>query len=300
MRAATSDSTVVHTPPPPAYVGRHGASFLRDDELGRAGIIGIARDSSVIAWRNLANVRRTPGALVTGVAQPIMFVLLLAYVFGGSLGGDGYREFLIGGILAQTLTFNASFTAVGLANDLHKGLIDRFRALPMSRMAVILGRTISDLFTSALSIVVTVICGLIIGWRITEGAPRAMTGIALLILFTFAVSWIGAVIGLTARSVEVAQSLGLIWLFPVTFISGAFVSVARMPGPLQTVAEWNPVTAVATALRDLFGNQAPPGLIQPSGWPAENALLYAAVCSIAIIAVFAPLALIQYRRINRR
>ncbi|WP_104109663.1 MULTISPECIES: ABC transporter permease [unclassified Arthrobacter] len=258
------------------------------------------RDSSVIAGRNLRNVIRTPGAMVTSVAQPIMFVLLLAFVFGGTLGGAEYRTFLIGGILAQTLTFNASFTAVYLAKDLQLGLIDRFRSLPMSRGAVILGRSSADLVTSLLSIAVTLLCGLAIGWRMTNGLGPALIAMGLLLLFTFAVSWVGAVIALTARSVEVAQSLGLIWLFPVTFISGAFVSVQSMPGPLRTFAEWNPVTAVATSVRELFGNAEPQGFAPPSGWPADNALLYAVLCCVSIIAIFAPLAISQYVRISKR
>ncbi|MCZ2402278.1 ABC transporter permease [Paenarthrobacter sp. Z7-10] len=259
-----------------------------------------ARDSSVIAWRNLRNVLRTPGAMVTSLVQPIMFVLLLAFVFGGTLGGAQYRMFLIGGILAQTLTFNASFTAVYLAKDLQLGLIDRFRSLPMSRGAVILGRVCADLATSLISIAVTLLCGLAIGWRISNGPGPALLALGLLLLFTFSVSWVGAVIALTARSVEVAQSLGLIWLFPVTFISGAFVSVQSMPGPLRAIAEWNPVTAVATSVRRLFGNRAPEGFAAPTGWPADNALLYAFLCCLAIIAVFAPLAIGQYRRISKR
>ncbi|ALV45192.1 ABC transporter [Arthrobacter alpinus] len=258
------------------------------------------RDSSVITGRNLRNVIRTPGAMVTSVAQPIMFVLLLAFVFGGTLGGAEYRTFLIGGILAQTLTFNASFTAVYLAKDLQMGLIDRFRSLPMSRGAVILGRSSADLVTSLLSIAVTLLCGLAIGWRVTNGIGPALVAMGLLLLFTFAVSWVGAVIALTARSVEVAQSLGLIWLFPVTFISGAFVSVQSMPGPLRAFAQWNPVTAVATSVRELFGNNEPQGFAAPSGWPADNALLYAVLCCVAIIAIFAPLAISQYVRISRR
>lgn len=263
-------------------------------------IASAARDSSVIARRNLLTVGRTPGALVTGVVQPVIFVFLLAFVFGGSLGGDPYREFLIGGILAQTLTFNSSFTAVYLAKDLQLGLIDRFRSLPMSRVAVILGRTTADLATSSISIAVTMICGLIIGWRINEGPAAAILAVALLLLFSFAMSWIGAVIALTARSVEVAQSLGLIWLFPVTFISGAFVSVDTLPGPLQTIAAWNPVTAVATSVRELFGNAPPPEFVTSTGWAADNAILYALLSCVAVVAVFAPIAVAQYRRINRR
>ncbi|MCP3424942.1 ABC transporter permease [Rothia sp. AR01] len=258
------------------------------------------RDGVVIARRNIVNVRRTPGALVTGVAQPIIFVLILAFVFGGALGGGAYRQFLIGGILAQTLTFNSSFTAVYLAKDLQQGIVDRFRALPMSRVGVILGRTSSDLVTSVISLVVILACGLAIGWRTHADPASVVLTFLLLLLFAFAVSWIGAVIALTARSVEVAQSLGLLWLFPVCFISGAFVSAEMLPGPLRLIAQWNPVTAVATAAREGFGNPAPAGFEAAGGWPAEHAPLYALLCCLAIIAVFAPLAVAQYRRISRR
>ena len=265
-----------------------------------APLVSAVRDGWVVARRNVVNVRRTPGALVTGVAQPIIFVLILAFVFGGALGGDAYREFLIGGILAQTLTFNSSFTAVYLAKDLQSGLIDRFRALPMSRVGVILGRTTSDLVTSGISIVVIVLCGLAIGWRVDTGAGQVLLTFGLLVLFAFATSWIGAAIALTARSVEVAQSLGLLWLFPVCFISGAFVSADMLPGVLRTIAEWNPVTAVATAVRQGFGNEPPAGFEVADGWAAQNATLYAFACCVAIIAVFAPIAVGQYRRISTR
>lgn len=262
-------------------------------------LVSAGVDSAVIAHRNLLNSWRTPGALITGIVQPIIFVLLLAFVFGGRLGGDSYREFLIGGILAQTLTFNSSFTAVYLAKDLQLGLIDRFRSLPMSRVAVILGRTTADLATSVMSMAVILVCGLAIGWRVETGPWPALGAVALLLAFTFAVSWIGAVIALTARSVEVAQSLGLIWLFPVTFISGAFVPLSSLPGVLRTIAEWNPVTAVATAVRDLFGNGLPPGFDMGNSWPLLHPVAYALFSCVAIIMVFAPLAVWQYRRIGR-
>jgi ABC-2 type transport system permease protein len=262
--------------------------------------ISALRDGGVVAGRNLTNVRRTPGALVTGVAQPIIFVLILAFVFGGALGGDDYRQFLIGGLLAQTLTFNSSFTAVYLAKDLHEGIVDRFRVLPMSRVGVILGRTWSDLVTSVISVVVLVACGLAIGWRASTGPVSIALTFGLLLLYAFAIAWVGAVVALTARSVEVAQSLGLLWLFPVCFISGAFVSADLLPGPLRTFAEWNPVTAIATAARQGFGNTAPEQFETVGGWPAENAALYAVLCCVAIIAVFAPVAVTQYRRISSR
>lgn len=260
----------------------------------------VLRDGGVIAARNFTNVRRTPGALVTGIAQPLIFVLILAFVFGNALGGGDYRQFLIGGLLAQTLTFNSSFTAVYLAKDLHQGIVDRFRALPMSRVGMILGRTWSDLIASVLSMAVLVIAGLMIGWRVHTDVFSVVLTFLLLLLYAFAMAWVGAVVALTARSVEVAQSLGLLWLFPVSFISGAFVSAETLPGPLRSVAEWNPVTAVATTAREGFGNTSPAHFQTAGGWPADNALLYALLCCVAIIAVFAPIAVTQYRRISRQ
>ncbi|EWC58226.1 ABC-2 type transporter [Actinokineospora spheciospongiae] len=263
-------------------------------------LVRVARDSGTVAWRNLLNIRRTPGSIFASVLQPIMFVLLLGYVFGGSLGGDAYREFIMGGIFAQTVTFNASFTTIGLANDLQRGIVDRFRALPMSRVAVMLGRTTSDLTTSVVSLTVTSLCGLAIGWRIRGGILDAVLAYLLILLFAFAMSWVGAFIGLTARSVEVAQSLGLIWLFPATFISSGFVSVAAMPEPLATIAEWNPITALANAARSLFANPTPAGLLQPQAWPAQHAALYAALWSIGLVALFMSLSVARYRRVASR
>ncbi|MDT0433206.1 MULTISPECIES: ABC transporter permease [Streptomyces] len=263
------------------------------------GPVGTIRDGLLIAERNLLNLRRTPGAVVAALVQPLMFVLLLAYVFGGSLGGAEYRSFLMGGIFAQAVTFNASFTAIGLAADMDKGMVDRFRALPMPRGSVILGRTLSDLTMSAVTLTVTSLCGLLIGWRLEGSALDAVVAYGLVLLFAFAMSWIGATIGLMARSVEVAQSAGLIWLFPVTFVSGAFVSVTTMPEPLRTIAEWNPVSATATAARSLFGNQAPPAVVPPDSWPVQHATAYALLCACAIIALFMPLAVARYRRIAR-
>ena len=262
--------------------------------------MNVLRDGGVITWRNLTNIRRNPDMLLASTVQPIMFVLLFAYVFGGSLGGGAYREFLLAGIFTQTVAFNSAFTTIGLANDLHKGIIDRFRSLPMSRLAVILGRTSSDLAVSAVGLVVMSLCGLIVGWRIRGSFLDAVAAYLLLLVFAFAMSWVGALIGLAARSVEVAQSAGLIWLFPVTFVSSAFVSAENMPGPLKAIAEWNPITALAAASRKLFGNATPPGFPQPSGWPADHAALYAVICSVVIIAVFMPLTVARYRRVASR
>ncbi|MEU6843559.1 ABC transporter permease [Streptomyces sp. NPDC046716] len=264
-----------------------------------AGSLRTVRDGLLIAERNLLNLRRTPGAVIAALVQPLMFVLLLAYVFGGSLGGAEYRTFLMGGIFAQAVTFNASFTAIGLAADMDKGMVDRFRALPMPRGSVILGRTLSDLTMSAVTLTVTSLCGLLVGWRVESSALDAMAAYGLILLFAFAMSWVGATVGLIARSVEVAQSAGLIWLFPVTFVSGAFVSVTTMPGPLRAVAEWNPVSATATAARSLFGNEAPSTVVPPDSWPVQHATGYAVLCACAVIAVFMPVAVGRYRRIAR-
>ncbi|WP_236791526.1 ABC transporter permease [Amycolatopsis sp. GM8] len=255
-------------------------------------------DGGVITWRNLMNVRRNPDWLMAATLQPIMFVLLFAYVFGNAIGGDAgggaYREFLIAGIFAQTVAFNSAFTVIGFANDLQKGIIDRFRSLPMSRLAVVFGRTTSDLVVSVVALIVMSLCGLIVGWRIRGSFLDAVLGYLVMLMFAWALSWVGALIGLTARSVEVAQSAGLIWMFPLSFISAAFVPLDKLPGVLRVIAEWNPFTAVINATRDLFGNRwgAP-----QTGWPAEHAALYAVLCCVAIIAIFAPLATLKYRRV---
>ena len=254
-------------------------------------------DGGIVTWRNLMNVRRNPDWLMAATLQPIMFVLLFAYVFGGALGGTQYREFLIAGIFVQTTAFNSAFTVIGLCNDLQKGIIDRFRSLPMSRLAVLLGRTTSDLVVSSLALVIMSLCGLAVGWRIRGSFLDAVLAYLILLLFAFAMSWVGALIGLSSPTVEFAQSAGLMWLFPVTFISSAFVGASTMPGPLRAIAEWNPFTAVIQCVRDLFGNEAPPGMAPAPGWPADNAVLYALLSSVVILAVFVPLSVAKYRRV---
>src|SRR5690349_15277866 len=153
-------------------------------------------DGGVVTWRNLTNIRRQPDLLLGATLQPIMFVLLFAFVFSGSLGGPAYREFLMGGIFAQTVAFNSAYTTIGFAADLQKGIIDRFRSLPMSRAAVLLGRTSSDLAVSSLGLLVMSLCGLIVGWRIRGSVTDAVLGYVMLLLFSFAMSWIGAVVGM--------------------------------------------------------------------------------------------------------
>ncbi len=261
--------------------------------------VRVFRDSAIVAYRNLITIVRVPTLLVTATVQPLMFVFLFAYIFGASLGGSQYREFLLAGIFTQTVAFNAAFTTVGLANDLQKGIIDRMRTLPMSRMAVLMGRTLSDTVVNILSLAVMVGCGYLVGWRINGGFLGAVAAFAVILLFAFAMSWVGALTGLMSPNVEVAQSAGLIWMFPLTFISSAFISAETLPGPLRAVAEWNPITAVSAAGRKLFVNGSPPSFKTPHGWPADHCVEYAIICSVVILVVAMPLALVQYRKVSR-
>jgi ABC transporter DrrB family efflux protein len=257
-------------------------------------------DGSVIAWRNLLNVRRSLDWVFAAVVQPIMFVVLFGFIFGGLLGGPAYREFLLVGILVQALAFNSAFTVLGLSTDLGRGMIDRLRSLPISPVAVLIGRTTSDLAVSMVALVVMSLCGLLIGWRIRGSLLDALLAYLILLLFALAMSWVGAVIGLWAPNPEVAQSAGLIWLTPLTFASSGFVPQSSMPGPLRVIAEWNPVTAVIDATRMLFHNADPNGMGPASGWPAGHPVLYAMVCSLAIIAVAVPLSISTFRRVTAR
>jgi ABC transporter DrrB family efflux protein len=258
-------------------------------------------DGMVVTKRNLIKIKRLPDLLIFSTIQPIMFVLLFAYVFGGAIKipGMNYREYLMAGIFTQTVAFGSAVTAIGLADDLTKGIVDRFRSLPMSRAAVLIGRTTSDLLNNVLVVVVMAACGLLVGWRIHTSPLEAAAGFGLLFLFGYAMSWIAAVIGLSVRSVEVAQSAGFIWLFPLTFLSNAFVSTDSLPDWLQKVADWNPISSVVLALRDLWGN-APAGLARGDGFPAEHPLLLALLWIGAILALFMPLAIARYRKAASR
>jgi ABC-2 type transport system permease protein len=268
-----------------------------------ASASGAISDGLVIAWRNLKRIPRMPDLLIYGTIQPIMFVLLFAYVFGGaiSVGGSNdahlYREYLMGGIFAETMAFAVASSSVGLADDMQKGLIDRFRSLPIARSAVIAGRVIGDLVFNALVLVVLVSCGLLVGWRWHNGLLHALAAFALLLGLTFAMLWVGALLGLSVRSAEVAASAGLIWLFPVTFVSSCFVDPSTMPGWMQPIAEWNPISAVASAVRTLFGNPRP---FASDGFPAQHPVLLSVLYIAAIVAIFAPLAVRKYAHATGR
>ncbi|MFF3767730.1 ABC transporter permease [Streptomyces sp. NPDC001922] len=265
------------------------------------GAIGQSvRDSLVVAKRNLIRMARIPEVVIFGLIQPIMFVVLFSYVFGGSIAIAGtvspeeYRAFLMAGIFAQTVTFATAGSGAGIADDMQKGLIDRFRSLPMARGAVLTGRTLADLVQTALTLVVLAIVALLVGWRIEDGILGALAGFGLLLLLGYAFSWIGALIGLVVRTPEAATSGGLIWLFPLTFISNAFVPSENMPGFLRHIAEWNPFSATVQACRELFGN-LPANYHAADAWPMQHPVVASALWSVLIIVVFRTLAVRKYR-----
>jgi ABC-2 type transport system permease protein/oleandomycin transport system permease protein len=245
-------------------------------------------DTLVIAERNLVRLPRAPDLLLGFTVQPIMFVLLFAYVFGGAIETPGYGDyidFLIPGIIAQNIAFGGFGTALGLAEDMTKGLIDRFRSLPTARASVLAGRTLADAVTNLVSIAVLLATGLIVGFSFHAGAGEILAGVGLLLLFGFAFSWIFALIGMSVSSPEAANGIGFTLIFPITFISSAFVPVESMPSGLEQVASANPVSVVVDAMRSLW-----------LGTPAGNDVWLAVVWCVVLIAVFAPLAVAKYRR----
>ena len=254
-------------------------------------------DGMNIARRNVIKIRRVPEILVAVLITPVIMVVLFANVFGGAINIDGgsYREFLLAGTFALTLTFGATFTGAGLADDMQKGIIDRFRSLPMSRSAVVFGRTASDVIYNVLSLIIMAAAGLVVGWRFHNGLGNALLGFGLLLLFAYAISWIMAYVGLIVPTPEVVNNASMMVIFPLTFIANTFVPSESLPIPLRIFAEWNPVSAVTQAARELFGN-IPPGTPEPSAWALQNAVLYTLMWVTIIIATFAPLAVRRYKR----
>lgn len=258
-------------------------------------------DGSVIAERNLIKLKRVPEILVFVLISPIMFVLLFAYVFGGAIdpGGEvSYRVFLMGGIFAQTVVFGATFTGAGLAEDMQKGIIDRFRSLPMSRSAVLVGRTASDIAYNVLSIAIMSVTGLLIGWRISGTLLDAVGAFVLLLLFAYAFSWVMAYVGLVIPSVEVINNASFIVIMPLTFVSNAFVPLESFPTALRYVVEWNPVSSVTQAIRELFGN-TDPSVPVSGAWSMQNPVLYTLIWIVAILVVFVPLSVRRFQRTSR-
>jgi len=249
----------------------------------------LVSDTLVITERNLVRLTRAPDLVLAFTVQPVMFLLLFVYVFGGAIqtpGYEDYKDFLLPGIIVQNIAFGGFVTALGINEDLKKGLIDRFRSLPMTRSAVLAGRTSADIVTNTLSVVVLLTTGLLIGFSFHASFVEIVGGLGLLLLFGYAFSWVFAWLGLLVSSPEAANSLGFIAVFPLTFISSAFVPVESMPGALRWFAEVNPFTIVVDAMRALWVD----------GQPAGNSVWGAFAWSFILLAIFAPLAVSRYRR----
>jgi ABC-2 type transport system permease protein len=256
-------------------------------------------DGLVVTWRYLKRIPRIPELAIFAIIQSIMFVLLFAVVFGGAIplpGGGSYNEYLMPGIFVQTLTFAVATTAIGMTEDLSKGIIDRFRSLPMARSAVLFGRSVSDVVYNAGILVVLMLSGLAIGWTVNTGLGALVAGIILMLAYAFVMSWIGVWLGLRLPSVEVAQQVIFIIILPLTFISNVFVPVQTLPEWLQPIATWNPVSTLTAALRQLWGNPNP---YAASGLPAEQPVLVTIGWMVVLFAIFAPLAVRRYQSISR-
>ena len=255
------------------------------------------KNSWVLTRRSIARIRREPEQLSDVTIQPVIFVLLFTYVFGSAIrlpGGGSYHQYLISGMFGMTMAGSAPGTAVGLCADMTTGLIDRFRSLPINRAAVLAGRTISDLITQILGIAVLVATGLVIGWRAEDGLGNALLAIGLSALFAFAMTWVGACAGMVMRSTEAAQAAGFIFFLPLAFCSNAFVPTQGMPTALRDFANWNPMSAISAACRTLFGGPNPAATVQ--AWPMQHPELAVICWSLGLITIFAPLAVLLYRR----
>ena len=271
----TTTATPAATAPPSGFAVR----TVRPKPVG---------DALTIAWRNLLNIRRNPQLLVFATIQPIVFVLMFRYVFGGSITVPGYKhyvDYLMPGIFVQTVVFGALTTGVGLADDLQKGLVERFRSLPMARSAVLVGRTLADLVRNIFVVLLMAAMGFLVGWHVGTNVVALVAGLALVVLFAYALSWVFAIVGMSAPNGETAQAASFPILAPLVFASSAFVSVQNMPGPLRAFAKHQPVSIVVNAVRDLT-----------HGGPTTSDLIWSLAWITAIIGVCAPLAVAKYRR----
>jgi len=255
----------------------------------------LAGDTLVIARRSLAHVRQIPEKLLDVTVQPLMFVLLFAFVFGGVIavpGGD-YREYLIGGILVQTIVFGMVGPASSMATDITEGIVDRFRALPMSRTSFLFGHLLAELAAATLAIAILSVSGLVVGWQIHADLPHAVAGYALLFLLTFTMLWIGTFVGLSVRSPDAVMGLAFVIVFPLTFLASTFVPIGGLPDGLRQVAEWNPVSALAAATRTLFGN--PTAIPADVAWPLAHPVLASVAWCAVLLAIAVPLTVRRYR-----
>ncbi|MBA2465471.1 MAG: ABC transporter permease [Nocardioidaceae bacterium] len=256
----------------------------------------LVESSLFVVRRNLIHIKRMPEMLLDVTIQPVMFVLLFAYVFGGSIAVDGsnYREFLVPGIMAQTIAFSSFIVAIGLTNDLDKGIVDRLKSLPIHRASILVGRSVSSLIHSSIGITVMALTGLVVGWRIRGGVLDAVLAFALMLLFGFAMIWAGILVGSLMRSVEAVQGLMFTIMFPLTFLANTFAPTKDMPSWLRVVAEWNPISALVQACRDLWGNGLPAG--PDAAWPLQHAIPVTIAWCLVMTAVLAPLALRAFRQ----
>ena len=257
-------------------------------------------DGWVTTWRNLMKIIRVPEILLFSLIQPIMFVLLFSYVFGAAIDipGDGYTSFLMAGIFAQTVVFGSTYSGSAMAQDLKDGIIDRFRTLPMSGAAVLIGRTNGDLVINALSMVVMMGTGFVVGWRVNSSVPEFLAGVTLLLLFAYAFSWVMAFLGMSVKSPEIINNASFLILFPLTFISNAFVPSENLPTPLRIFAEWSPVSSLVQSARELFGN-VPPGTPTGDAWTAQNPIATVLIGVVVLLLVFVPLSIRKFATLSR-
>ena len=257
-------------------------------------------DGWTVTKRNLTKMKRSPDMLLFAVLQPIMFVLLFSQVYGGSIKVEGsdYTQFLMAGIFGQTVVFGATFSGAAMAQDLKEGIIDRFRTLPMSSSAVLIGRTNSDLVLNVISMLIMMGTGLVVGWRVNTSLPEFLAGVGLLLLFSYAFSWVLALLGMSVKSPETINNASFMVLFPLTFISNAFVQSQNLPTPLRIFADWNPVSALVQAARELFGNLGTAPV--PDAWPMQNAVATVLIGAAVMIVVFVPLCIRKFESISSR
>jgi ABC transporter DrrB family efflux protein len=253
-------------------------------------------DTLAFAGRNFAHVRQIPEKLIDVTLQPLMFVLLFAFVFGGVIhipGGGSYREYLLGGILVQTLAFGVMGPGVAIATDLTEGIVDRFRSLPTSRAAYLYGHLLAELAAALLGVAVMVLTGLLIGWRIDSDPAHALAGFGLIVLIAFTMLWIGTLLGVNARVPDAVQGVVFVVIFPLSFVSTVFVPAGGLPEGLRQVAEWNPISAFAAAVRTLFGN--PTATPPDAAWPLQHPVVASLLWCGALLAIVVPLTIARYR-----
>ncbi len=261
-----------------------------------AGLRYLLSDVLVFAGRNISHVRQIPEKLIDVTVQPLMFVVLFAYVFGGAIAvpGGSYREYLVAGILVQSLAFGLMGPATSIATDMTEGVIDRFLALPTTRMAYLLGHFLAEFMSTLLAIAILTGSGLIIGWRTHSGVMDVVAAYALIMLFAAAMIWLGTLIGVLARSTDAVTGVAFLFVFPLTFLSNAFVPIETLPKVLELIASYNPISVIVAAIRELFGNPTAP-LSNPA-WPLEHAQIASLIWCLALLAVIVPLTIVRFRQ----